>query len=51
MGLELGLGETLIIKAIAQSTGRTPASIKTDLRKVGDLGLVAEVSDIYLLLP
>jgi hypothetical protein len=43
MGLELGLGESLIIKAIAQSTGRTPASIKTDLRKVGDLGLVAEV--------
>jgi hypothetical protein len=47
MGLELGLGESLIIKAIAQSTGRTPASIKTDLRKVGDLGLVAEVIDLF----
>ncbi len=43
MGLELGLGESLIIKAIAQSTGRTPQVIKTDLRKAGDLGLVAEV--------
>lgn len=44
MGIELGIGESLIIKAIAQSTGRKPADIKADLLKVGDLGLVAEVS-------
>lgn len=43
MGVELGIGESLIVKAIAQSTARKPADIKTDLRKVGDLGLVAEV--------
>jgi hypothetical protein len=43
MGVELGIGESLIIKAIAQSTGRKPADIKADLKKVGDLGLVAEV--------
>jgi DNA ligase-1 len=44
MGIELGIGESLIIKAIAQSPGRKPADIKADLLKVGDLGLVAEVS-------
>jgi len=44
MGIELGIGESLIIKAIAQSTGRKPADIKADFLKVGDLGLVAEVS-------
>lgn len=43
-GVELGIGESLIVKAIAQSTGRTPQVIKADLRKVGDLGLVAEQS-------
>lgn len=32
------------MKAIAQSTGRSPQAIKTDLRKVGDLGLVAQQS-------
>lgn len=44
MGIELGIGESLIIKAIAQSTGRKPADIKADLSKIGDLGLVAERS-------
>lgn len=43
MGIELGIGESLIVKAIAQVTGRKPADIKADLLKVGDLGLVAEV--------
>jgi DNA ligase-1 len=49
MGIELGIGESLIIKAIAQSTGRKSADIKADLLKVGDLGLVAEVSFAMLL--
>lgn len=40
-GLELGLGETLIIKALAEATGRTNAQIKNDYKEVGDLGLVA----------
>lgn len=48
MGVELGIGETLIVKAIAQSTGRSAQQIKQDLVKVGDLGLVAEVSRFAL---
>ncbi|KAE8222899.1 hypothetical protein CF319_g3978 [Tilletia indica] len=40
-GLELGLGESIIIKAIARSTGRKEADIKKDLTVHGDLGVVA----------
>lgn len=41
VGLELGIGESLLLKAIAESTGRSMAVIKQDLKKEGDLGLVA----------
>ncbi|KAK7058984.1 ATP-dependent DNA ligase Cdc17 [Paramarasmius palmivorus] len=41
IGIELGIGESLLIKAIAESTGRSLATIKADLKKEGDLGLVA----------
>jgi DNA ligase-1 len=44
MGMELGIGESLIIKAIAGSTGRAAPKIKDDLKKEGDLGKVAMVS-------
>lgn len=44
MGIELGIGESLIVKAIAESTGRAAPKIKDDLRKEGDLGKVAMVS-------
>ncbi|EKM83893.1 hypothetical protein AGABI1DRAFT_51454 [Agaricus bisporus var. burnettii JB137-S8] len=40
-GIELGIGESLLIKAIAESTGRSLAVIKADLKREGDLGLVA----------
>ncbi|KAF8832322.1 hypothetical protein HHX47_DHR1001378 [Lentinula edodes] len=41
IGIELGIGESLLIKAISESTGRSLAMIKADLKKEGDLGLVA----------
>jgi DNA ligase-1 len=44
IGVELGIGESLLIKAIGESTGRSVAVIKADLKKEGDLGLVAMVS-------
>ncbi|XP_062586978.1 DNA ligase 1-like [Saccostrea cucullata] len=43
-GLELGLGETVLMKAIAQATGRGLDKIKADAQEKGDLGLVAETS-------
>ncbi|KAK7694689.1 hypothetical protein QCA50_001877 [Cerrena zonata] len=41
IGIELGIGESLLIKAIGESTGRSLATVKADLKKEGDLGLVA----------
>ncbi|EMD42092.1 hypothetical protein CERSUDRAFT_110637 [Gelatoporia subvermispora B] len=41
VGVELGIGESLLIKAIGESTGRSLAVVKADLKKEGDLGLVA----------
>lgn len=43
-GIELGIGESLIMKAIGESTGRSLAMIKTDQQEIGDLGLVAAKS-------
>lgn len=43
-GIELGIGESLIMKSIAESTGRTVAIIKADQTEIGDLGLVAAKS-------
>eukprot|EP00092_Neocalanus_flemingeri_P021031 GFUD01022785.1.p1 GENE.GFUD01022785.1~~GFUD01022785.1.p1 ORF type:complete len:1006 (-),score=309.99 GFUD01022785.1:132-3149(-) len=43
-GVELGIGDTILMKAIAASCGRSVAQIKTDSGKLGDLGLVAEQS-------
>ncbi|KAF9568405.1 ATP-dependent DNA ligase [Agrocybe pediades] len=41
VGIELGIGESILVKAIGESTGRSVALIKADLKKEGDLGLVA----------
>ena len=43
-GIELGIGESLIMKAISESTGRSLQHIKTDQNEIGDLGLVAAKS-------
>jgi len=43
-GMELGIGETLLMKAIANTTGRSVSQIKADLSKFGDLGVIAENS-------
>ncbi|KZL83834.1 dna ligase, partial [Colletotrichum incanum] len=40
-GIELGIGESLIMKAIGETTGRSLAVIKQDQKEIGDLGLVA----------
>ncbi|CAD6505477.1 BgTH12-00968 [Blumeria graminis f. sp. triticale] len=40
-GIELGIGESLIMKAIGESTGRSLAVIKDSHKEIGDLGLVA----------
>ncbi|KAK4553147.1 ATP-dependent DNA ligase Cdc17 [Recurvomyces mirabilis] len=44
VGIELGIGESLIMKAIGESTGRSLKIIKEDQQKIGDLGLVAAKS-------
>lgn len=43
-GVELGIGESLIMKAIGESTGRNLTIIKADQKEIGDLGLVAAKS-------
>lgn len=43
-GIELGIGESLIMKAIGETTGRSLAVIKADHNEIGDLGLVAAKS-------
>nr|CAH7764913.1 unnamed protein product [Callosobruchus chinensis] len=43
-GVELGIADTIVMKAIAQSTGRTFAQVKADVQETGDFGLVAEKS-------
>ena len=43
-GIELGIGESLIMKAIGESTGRNLKAIKDAQHRIGDLGLVAAES-------
>ncbi|KAL4295418.1 hypothetical protein GQ457_12G029970 [Hibiscus cannabinus] len=43
-GLELGIGDASIIKALAEACGRTESQIKSQYKERGDLGLVAQAS-------
>ncbi|KND00382.1 DNA ligase I, ATP-dependent (dnl1) [Spizellomyces punctatus DAOM BR117] len=43
-GKELGIGESILVKAVASATGRSAQSIKTDMAQHGDLGTVAQTS-------
>ncbi|KAL8176312.1 UNVERIFIED_CONTAM: tRNA ligase, partial [Gekko kuhli] len=43
-GLELGIGKTILMKTLAQATGRQLDQIKAEAAEKGDLGLVAESS-------
>lgn len=45
-GLELGLGDSIIMKAICLATGRQESHIKNELRDKGDLGIIAETSRV-----
>jgi hypothetical protein len=40
-GLELGIGDSLLIKAIIESTGRQREAVEESYRQEGDLGIVA----------
>ena len=44
MNIELGIGDSLILKALCESTGRKLSEIKKDLQREGDLGLIASKS-------
>ncbi|KAJ2392950.1 ATP-dependent DNA ligase Cdc17 [Coemansia sp. RSA 2559] len=41
-GIELGIGESLLIKSIASATGRQVSRVKQDHHELGDLGVVAQ---------
>ncbi|KAJ4725014.1 DNA ligase [Melia azedarach] len=43
-GLELGIGDASIIKALAEACGRTETQVKKQYKEMGDLGLVAKAS-------
>ena len=43
-GIELGIGDMVLKKALAEATGRQPKDITADYQKLGDLGKVANKS-------
>lgn len=42
--IELGIGDTVLFKALAEATGSTLAKLKTEFQAKGDIGLVAEAN-------
>ncbi|OBS57171.1 hypothetical protein A6R68_11703, partial [Neotoma lepida] len=43
-GLELGVGDGVLLKAVAQATGRQLEAVRAEVAEKGDVGLVAESS-------
>ena len=43
-GLELGIGDSLLVKAVCEATGRKKDAVEEDYEKEGDLGTVALLS-------
>lgn len=43
-GVELGIGDATIIKALAEATGRNEAQVRSEYKECGDLGLVSKTS-------
>lgn len=43
-GIELGVGESILLKSLSMVTGRTVAALKAKYKQIGDLGDVAYVS-------
>ncbi|XP_014676671.1 PREDICTED: DNA ligase 1-like [Priapulus caudatus] len=43
-GVELGIGDTVLMRVVAAATGRTVDKIKADVAEKGDIGIVAETS-------
>jgi len=44
MGVELGIGDSIMIKAVAETCGRSVESIKASVEEEGDLGTVCNAS-------
>lgn len=42
-GEELGVGDSILMKAIKEATGRSMDKIKSELQEQGDIGTVAQV--------
>lgn len=40
-GMELGIGDALLVKAVVEATGRNRAAVQADYQREGDLGIVA----------
>ena len=47
--IELGIGDTVLFKALAEATGCTVAKLKSQFQEKGDIGLVAEVIIIIVI--
>ena len=43
-GVDLGIGDATLVKALAEATGRKESAIKSDYKNEGDLGIVAMLS-------